>query len=235
MAKRKPGKSAICSNNLELTTITPLTPAQEEFFENYSSGKSQILLGYPGTGKTMLSMYKSLEQLINNPEYRQLVIVRSAVPTRDIGFLPGSEMEKSEVYELPYKKICSDLFGRDDAYEILKKHNIIKFMTTSFVRGITLDDTILIVDECQSLNGHELSSIVTRIGSNAKILFCGDFAQTDLTKSSERSGAPNFFSVLQNLPNHFSFNSFGEEDIVRSGLVKDFIKALYKQFPSGTI
>lgn len=234
MAKRKSSKSPLSENHLNLQDIAPLTENQRIFFENYESDKSQFLLGYPGTGKTFNALFKAFQD-INDPktEYRRIVIIRSAVPTRDIGFLPGTEQEKSVVYELPYKKICSELFGRDDAYEIMKKHDTIRFMTTSFVRGITLDDTIVLVDEFQSMNAHELDSILTRIGRNSKILFCGDFMQSDLTRESEKHGAHKFFQVVQKMTNSFDINNFTAEDIVRSGIVKEYIKLKYSIFKAG--
>jgi phosphate starvation-inducible protein PhoH len=159
-------------------------------------------------------------------DVQQLVIVRSAVPTRDIGFLPGNLEEKSQVYELPYKKICSELFGRDDAYEILVKHGVIRFMITSYVRGLTLDNCIVIMDEFQNCTSHEADSVLTRLGQNSKALFCGDFMQTDFTKRSDRDIC-KFVEVIESMPNWFSVNHFQTEDIVRSGIVKAYIQAKY--------
>ena len=162
MARRKT-KKLLSDTNLLLEDIQPITSNQTLFFENYTSNKSQVLLGYPGTGKTFMALYKALEEM-NEPlsEYHRVVIVRSAVPTRDVGFLPGTLAEKGEVYELLYKAICSELFNRGDAYEILKKHKNIEFITTSFIRGLTLDKSIIIVDEFQNMTAHEADSVLTR-------------------------------------------------------------------------
>lgn len=240
MAKRpqksqpKPKNFLLGGNGFSLKTISPLTPVQAQFFNNYDSGKSQVLIGASGTGKTFLSLYKAFEEINNlRKEYRKVIVVRSAVPTRDMGFMPGNKEEKSEVYEAPYKQICTELFSRGDAYEILKKHKDLEFITTSYVRGITLDNTILIIDEFQSLNGHELESIVTRTGKNSKIIFCGDFVQSDLNKMSEKEGAKKFLEVIAQMPSHFNINGFTEEDIVRSPLVRDFIVTRNKKFPHG--
>ncbi len=165
--------------------------------------------------------------------FKRIVIVRSAVPTRDMGFMPGDAQEKGSFYEPPYRAICNELFRRGDAYEILRKHGDIDFITTSYVRGITLNNTIIIVDELQSCNGHELESIVTRAGKSTKIMFCGDFVQTDLTKFSEKEGSKKFLEVVQNIPDYFSINTFTEEDIVRSGLTKQYLLQRMKQFPDG--
>lgn len=226
MAKKKQRqiKSPILgSSSLSLKHIKPLTETQANFFENYNTGKSQVLMGSPGTGKTFLSLYKALQE-VHDPdsEYNRIIIVRSAVPTRDMGFLPGNLLEKSEVYELPYRAICNELFRRGDAYEILRKHRDIEFITTSFIRGITLDRAIIIVDEFQNLTMHESSSIITRVGTNSKIIFCGDTIQTDFTSSKDKN-IDLFLKILKNMPDEVDFTHFAAEDIVRSGIVKKFI------------
>lgn len=222
-AAQKPKSLFLGGNCLSLQEITPLTNNQEIFFNNYDSGLSQVLIGSAGTGKTYLSLYKAFEE-INNPRssFRKIVIVRSAVPTRDMGFMPGRLDEKAEVYELPYKQICNELFNNGTAYEILKKHRDIEFITTSFIRGITLRNTIVIVDECQNLTMHEASSIMTRIGTSSKIIFCGDIIQTDLTSNRDKD-IDLFLSILKNMPDEVNFTYFSVEDIVRSGIVKKFI------------
>jgi len=226
MKRKKKGSDMIAKLNLNLRDIQPMTGAQEEFFENYDSGKSQVLIGYPGTGKTFLALFKALEEITTNKDLNRIVIVRSAVPTRDLGFLPGGLDEKGEVYELPYKQVCTDLFGRGDAYEILKKHGLITFLTTSYVRGVTLDHTVVIADEFQNFTAHEADSIVTRLGKGSKILFCGDFFQTDLTKSRDLD-VYKFVEVLESMDNWFAETNFEVEDIVRSGIVKAYITSKY--------
>lgn len=233
MARRKPRKAPLKENHLVMSEILPLTKNQSIFFDNYDNDKSQVLLGYPGTGKTFMALHKALEE-INDPKsaYSRIVIVRSAVPTRDVGFLPGTITEKSAVYELPYKSICTELFGRADAYELLKKHHTIEFITTSFIRGITLDKAIVIVDEFQNMTAHEADSVVTRVGESSKIIFCGDILQRDLNKNSERN-IEIFLKVLQRMTEDFDFTYFDEYDIVRSGLVGSYIRTKYKHHPDG--
>jgi phosphate starvation-inducible PhoH-like protein len=164
---------------------------------------------------------------MNKDEYDQVIIVRSAVQTREQGFMPGSQAQKEAVYATPYSDIVNDLFGRGDAWEILKQKNQVRFMTSSFVRGLTFDNSIIIVDECQSMTYHELDSIITRVGETSKIIFCGDTAQDDLAGNRHRndiSGLQSFTKVL-NRVDSFSVIKFGIEDIVRSGLVKEYIIA----------
>jgi phosphate starvation-inducible PhoH-like protein/PhoH-like ATPase len=185
-----------------------------------------------GTGKTFISLYLALEEILSiNSKYKKIVIVRSVVPTRDIGFLPGKESEKIEVYESPYRSICTELFDRGDAYGVLKHNHQIEFICTSFVRGITLNDSIIIVDEMNNMNFHELDSIMTRIGDNCKVVFAGDFRQSDLTNKSDKAGLKTFMNIIDRVSN-FAHIEFDENDIVRSRLVKEYIIAREKVYTS---
>jgi predicted ribonuclease YlaK len=210
-------------NSLELKTIQPKTKNQELIFKEFINGKNLLIHGLPGTGKSFLSLYLALSDIEEYREYSSVTIIRSVVPSRDMGFLPGSITEKSKIYEAPYKSICSELYGRGDAYEVLKQKGIINFETSSFLRGMTLDNTIIIVDECQNMTYSELCTIITRAGNNTKILFCGDYRQTDLKWDDEKSGIFQFMKILNRMNKYFSCIELEEDDIVRSGLVKDFI------------
>ena len=211
----------------DLITVGPLTENQKTAFEAYKKdNKSLILHGSAGTGKTFISIYLALEQVLekSNKQYNKLYVIRSVVPTRDIGYLPGDKQEKIEVYEDPYMSICAELFECKDAYEKLKHQGTIEFLPTSFVRGITFDNSIIIIDECQNLNFHELDSVITRIGKDCKILFCGDFYQTDFVRENEKQGLKKFIKILNHLP-QFANIEFSCDDIVRSDLVKSYILA----------
>lgn len=211
----------------DLITVGPLTENQKTAFEAYKKdNKSLILHGSAGTGKTFISIYLALEQVLEktNRQYNKLYVIRSVVPTRDIGYLPGDKQEKIEVYEDPYMSICAELFECKDAYEKLKQQGVIEFLPTSFVRGITFDNSIIIIDECQNLNFHELDSVITRIGKDCKILFCGDFYQTDFVRENEKQGLKKFIKILNHLP-QFANIEFSCDDIVRSDLVKSYILA----------
>jgi phosphate starvation-inducible protein PhoH len=163
-----------------------------------------------------------LQDLVYNNEYEKIIIIRSAVPTRSIGFLPGTEDEKMEAYEFPYKNICNDLFGRSDAYEILKKKDIIEFQSTSYIRGITFDNTLILVDEFENCNFHETDSLITRVGKNTRIFFSGDFKQSDLDGRREVSGFNDFMKIVSKMQS-FSATEFTIEDCVRSGLVLEYL------------
>ena len=215
MAKRR---KTLAGASLELREIEPLTRNQLVAFE---SNKNLVLHGLAGTGKTFISCYLAYDDM-SKGSYQNLVIIRSAVPTRDIGFLPGTEKEKGSVYEEPYKDIATDLFSRGDAYEILKQKGLVHFMTTSFIRGITLRDAVIIIDECQNMSFHELDSIITRMGENCRVIFCGDFRQSDFKANDEKNGIKNFMKIIKNMK-QFSFIEFTESDIVRSALVKSYI------------
>ena len=216
-------------NNDFLCDIGPLTPNQEALFDEYKKGKNLFAYGAAGTGKTFIVLYNALKEVLDeNTPYKKIYIVRSLVSTREIGFLPGDHEDKSALYQIPYKNMVKYMFEMPtDAdfemlYANLKTQETISFWSTSFIRGTTLDDTIVIVDEAQNLNFHELDSIITRVGENSKIMFCGDASQSDLTKSYERNGVLDFLRIIRNMPS-FSLIEFGIEDIVRSGLVKEYL------------
>ena len=209
----------------DLKEISPLTINQKKFFDLYENSQILLLHGVAGSGKTYIALFKALEEVLNRSStYKKVVVVRSAVPSREIGHLPGDEKEKAEVYQRPYEEICEDLFGRKDAFSRLQEQNSINFMITSFVRGITLDDSIIIVDECQNMSDMELNSIITRVGNRSKIIFCGDFRQTDLYKKNDLSGLKKFMVILDMMPSARTIE-FQVNDIVRSSLVKEYIIA----------
>lgn len=208
--------------HFELREVVPLTYNQEATFDAYSAGKNLMLHGYAGTGKSYISLWLALNEILNgNSIYERVQIIRSVVPSRDMGFLPGSQKDKQRVYEKPYQQICDELFGRGDGYEVLKMKGIVDFESTSFLRGCTLNKTIVIVDEMQNMTFQELDTVMTRIGDHSKIIFCGDFRQTDLD-ARDRSGLVNFINITKRM-NKFTYVEFGKGDIVRSGLVKDYI------------
>jgi predicted ribonuclease YlaK len=221
--KRKP------INADSLVDIHPLTKNQTVLFDAYDLDKHLFVYGCAGTGKTFCALYLALKQVLDElTPYDKVVIVRSLVATREIGFLPGDHEDKSSLYQIPYKNMVRYMFelNTDSEFEMLygnlKAQESIKFWSTSFIRGTTLDNSIIIVDECQNLNFHELDSIITRVGENSKIMFCGDATQSDLTRNNERDGILNFMKIIERMP-EFESIEFGVEDIVRSGLVKSYI------------
>ena len=206
-------------SGLSLWETEPLTQNQILAFE---SDKHLVLHGVAGTGKTFISCYLAFDDMIKGL-YDRLIIIRSAVPTRDMGFLPGSEKEKSAVYEEPYKNIAIELFDRGDAYDILKTKGLVHFMTTSFIRGVTLKDSVILIDECQNMTFHELDSIITRVGRDCRIIFSGDFKQTDI----KNNGISPFLKILK-MMGSFDLIDFEVKDIVRSDFVKEYIIAREK-------
>jgi phosphate starvation-inducible protein PhoH len=222
--KKQPKENYQEKLNFNLRHFDPLTNNQRTTFQSFANEKNLMLHGIAGTGKSFMAMYLSLKQILNDPEciYKKVVIVRTVVPTRDMGFLPGNNKEKTKVYEAPYYAICNELFGRGDAYDYLKNKNLIEFISTSFIRGITLNDCIIIVDEMQNATLHELDSVITRVGHNCKIVFCGDFRQTDFTRDHEKNGLTDFMRVIRSMKS-FELIEFDANDIVRSSLVKEYI------------
>ena len=211
----------ILNTGMTIKRITPLTDNQHKAFDAYQNGKHLFLYGTAGTGKTFNALYLSLKDVLKE-NYQRVVIVRSVVPSRNIGFLPGSHIEKSKMYELPYQEICSELFERYEAYSILKQKEQIDFMTTSFLRGLTFSNSIIVIDECQNLNWQELTTILTRIGNNCRVILCGDIRQSDLESNHGRYDLMKIMDICKKM-NTFEFVHMNPNDIVRSGFVKDFI------------
>jgi phosphate starvation-inducible protein PhoH len=217
--------------NEYLLDIEPLTDNQRKLFDAYAEGKHLVAYGCAGTGKTFITLYNALREVLDErTPYEKIYLVRSLVATREIGFLPGSYEDKSDIYQIPYKNMVKYMFQMpsDAEFEMLygnlKSQETIKFWSTSFLRGTTLDNAIVIVDEFQNCTAHELDSIITRVGENSKIMFCGDASQSDLQKSNERNGIVDFMNVLRKMPS-IDIIEFGVDDIVRSGLVKEYILA----------
>ena len=230
LLKRK--QKGTLDSKFSMRDISPMTSTQEDMFDSYRAGYNIAAIGTAGTGKTMCGLYLGLSDILNDDDYDQVIIVRSAVQTREQGFMPGTQAQKEAVYSVPYADIVNNLFGRGDAWEILKQKHSVKFMTSSFVRGLTFDNSIIIVDECQSMTYHELDSIITRVGETSRIIFCGDTAQDDLAGSRNRndtSGLGDFINLLKRMDHSFKVVQFGIQDIVRSGLVKEYIIAKEKQ------
>lgn len=225
MKRKKPINSDL------MVDINPLTDNQKKFFDAYNEGKQLVAYGCAGTGKTFIALYNALADVLNEvTPYEKVYVVRSLVATREIGFLPGDHEDKSSLYQIPYKNMVKYMFEMptDTDFEMLygnlKAQETVSFWSTSFIRGTTFDNAILIIDEFQNLNFHELDSIITRVGENSKIIFCGDATQTDLTKTNEKNGIVDFMSILRKMPS-FDLVEFGVDDIVRSGIVKEYLLA----------
>jgi len=215
----------VVNNKFTMKRVQPMTETQHTLFDSYDNGKNIAAIGSAGTGKTYVSLYMALEELMDQNDYEKIVIVRSAVQSREQGFMPGSLNEKMSYYEAPYTDIVNDLFGRGDAYSILKQKKMIEFMSTSFIRGLTFDNAIIILDEVQNCNFGEIDTVMTRVGENSKIILCGDVKQDDLKSSRNRqdnSGLRDFIRIINKMPS-FDVIEFGTDDIIRSGLVREYI------------
>ena len=213
----------------QLSTIKPVTDSQKIVFDSWKKGLNQFLFGCAGTGKTFVSLYLALQEVLKNETpYDKVIVVRSLIPTREIGFLPGDEEDKAALYQVPYSNMMQFMFEQPNEqafsmlYDRLKAQGSFYFLSTSFLRGLTFDNSIIIVDECQNLNFHELDTIVTRVGQDSKIFFCGDFGQSDLTKLNERNGLMDFLQILQEMQ-EFNCTEFDIGDIVRSGFVRNYL------------
>ena len=215
-----------------MVKVEPLTENQERIFKAWDEGKHLFIYGCAGTGKTFTALYKALyDSLKSTPAFERVYLVRSLVATREIGFLPGDHEDKSSLYQIPYKNMVKYMFemSNDNDFEMLygqlKAQESIKFWSTSFLRGVTLDNSVIIIDEMQNLNFHELDSIITRVGENSRIVFCGDAMQSDLVKDREKNGIHDFMRILELMPDDFEMIEMGIDDICRSGTVRNYLIA----------
>ena len=212
-----------------LIKVKPITEGQKTVFETYKQGKNQFLFGCAGTGKTFVSLYLAMQDVLNlQTKYEKVILVRSLIPTREIGFLPGDEEDKAALYQVPYQNMVKFMFEQPNEqafnmlYDKLKQQGSLYFLSTSFLRGLTFDNSIIIVDECQNLNFHELDTIITRVGQDSKIVFCGDFGQSDLSKTNEKNGLHDFLRILEEM-GEFNCVEFDIGDIVRYGFDRNYL------------
>jgi|TARA_R100000005_G_scaffold30446_1_gene13735 phosphate starvation-inducible PhoH-like protein/PhoH-like ATPase len=216
-------------NMNDLVTIKPITDNQKVVFSTWKKGLNQFLFGAAGTGKTFISLYLALQEIMDlKKPADKVILVRSLIPTREIGFLPGDEEDKAALYQVPYRNMVQFMFEMPNEqafnglYDKLKSQGSLYFLSTSFLRGLTFDNSIIIVDECQNLNFHELDTIITRVGQDSKIVFCGDFGQTDLVRNNEKNGLHDFMRILEEMK-EFNCTEFTIGDIVRSGFVRSYL------------
>ena len=216
-------------NMNDLVTIKPITDNQKVVFSTWKKGLNQFLFGAAGTGKTFISLYLALQEIMDlKKPADKVILVRSLIPTREIGFLPGDEEDKAALYQVPYRNMVQFMFEMPNEqafnglYDKLKAQGSLYFLSTSFLRGLTFDNSIIIVDECQNLNFHELDTIITRVGQDSKIVFCGDFGQTDLVRNNEKNGLHDFMRILEEMK-EFNCTEFTIGDIVRSGFVRSYL------------
>ena len=226
MARREKGQGGSNSMTVrieDLLEVQPITKNQELVFEAWDRGDNLVLAGSAGTGKTFLALFMAFEEVLEpDTIYDQVVVIRSMVPTRDMGFLPGTLEEKQDAYTAPYRAICSELFGDATTYNKAISAKKVRFESTSFIRGVTINNSIIVVDEMQNLNFHELDSVITRVGKNTRIIFCGDYRQSDFKWDDDKEGIIKFLNIMEQLKK-FSTITFGWEDIVRSDFVRDYI------------
>lgn len=213
------------SLNLRLNQdITPLTPRQKTAFELSENSLSHLILnGCPGTGKTFLALYFAFRALCDSDsDIHNIKIIRSPTSTHDIGFLPGDEDDKMSPFDRGYKDICNELFNRGDAYSVLKQRGLLDFETTSFMRSRTFRNSFIIVDEMQNCTEHELDTLITRLGEGSRIIFCGDYFQSDLVRKNDKEGILTFLDILAEM-GEFTEIEFKPTDIVRHPLVRNYI------------
>jgi phosphate starvation-inducible protein PhoH len=225
----KTAAEEVSKQHFSLSEVRPLTDNQEKTFDEWREGNHLVLSGSAGSGKSFLALYLALKELMaERSNYKKIIIIRSAVPSRDIGFVPGTLEEKSKIYQEPYKNIVNELIGRGDSWYFMAEKKIIDFQTTSFLRGLTFSDCIIVFDEFQSATFHEIDSVLTRVGENCRFILCGDHAQNDLSIKREKTGFMEIMSILNNMDD-VSHIKFTTSDVVRSGFVKEYLIEKEKQ------
>ena len=208
--------------------VKPITPLHEDTFRAFfeSDYKSLAITGQAGTGKTLIGTYLALNELLRKDSpIDTFIIVRSIVQTRDMGFLPGDLDEKMEPYEAPYRDIFHKIFERPTAYNHMKNSKnggAVVFVPTSFVRGVTWDNSIILLDETQNMTMHEIDSVLTRVGENSRVIMVGDReGQDDLKSKREVSGFDRAFEIAKTM-GEFSTFEYGDAECVRSGFVRSW-------------
>ena len=225
----KTAAEEVSKQHFTLSEVRPLTDNQEKTFDEWHDGNHLVLSGSAGSGKSFLALYLALKELMaDRSDYKKIIIIRSAVPSRDIGFVPGTLEEKSKIYQEPYKNIVNELIGRGDSWYFMAEKKIIDFQTTSFLRGLTFSDCIIVFDEFQSATFHEIDSVLTRVGENCRFILCGDHAQNDLSIKREKTGFMEIMSILNNMDN-VSHIKFTTSDVFLSGFVKEYLIEKEKQ------
>ncbi|WNL51114.1 phosphate starvation-inducible protein [Synechococcus phage S-CREM2] len=230
MPRNKQNQRRLSYNAELMAPIEPITPNQEKIFKAWEDGKHMFIYGCAGTGKTFCALYNALREVLkDNSDYDNVYLVRSLVATREVGFLPGDLEEKTAMWQTPYREMVKYMFelSSDEEFDMLygnlRSQGSIQFQSTSFLRGVTLDNAVIIIDEMQNLNFHELDSIITRVGEGSRIIFCGDAYQSDLIRDKERNGIHDFMRILDVMKEDFSLIEMGVDDIVRSGLVRNYL------------
>lgn len=229
-SKERRAQRRLAYNADLMTDITPITPNQEKVFKAWEEGKHMFIYGCAGTGKTFCALYNALQSVLkDNADYDSVYLVRSLVATREVGFLPGDLEDKTTMWQVPYREMVKYMFelSSDEEFDMLygnlRSQGSIQFQSTSFLRGVTLDNSVIIIDEMQNLNFHELDSIITRVGEGSRIIFCGDAYQSDLVRDKEKNGIHDFMRILEAMPDDFTLVEMGVDDIVRSGLVRNYL------------
>lgn len=213
------------TENFNLLGIKPLTEGQRQMMFAFKEGLNVVAEGSAGTGKSFTATSLALERLFAK-DIEKIVFVRSAVSIRSQGHLPGTQQEKETVYTVPYKNIVNQLCQCGTAWDSLTKAGMIEFTTTTYIRGLTFDNCVMIIDEFQNMDISEMESVLTRLGENTQLIVCGDTRQNDLARKREQSCHTWLLRVAKILPKYFDVVSFTSEDVVRSKLCKAIIKAI---------
>ncbi len=203
-------------------TVQPKSPNQRRYLEAIENHDMVFGVGPAGTGKTYLAVAMAISALLNK-QVNRIILARPAVEAGErLGFLPGTLQEKIDPYLRPLYDALFDMLDPERVERYLEK-NIIEIAPIAFMRGRTLNDSFVILDEAQNTTSEQMKMFVTRLGFNSKAVITGDVTQIDLP-SPRRSGLIEAVDILQGV-NGLAFVHFDESDVVRHHLVQRIIRA----------
>ncbi len=225
-------KNALESLAKDVTLVTPRgkqvkpkTRGQQKYVDTIKNHDVVFAIGPAGTGKTYLAVVMAIKAL-RNKDVDRLVLTRPAVEAGEkLGFLPGDLQEKIDPYLRPLYDSLYDILGVDNTLKYLEK-NVIEIAPLAYMRGRTLEDSFIILDEAQNTTPEQMKMFLTRLGFGSKAIITGDITQIDLPKG-QVSGLINAITVLKDI-NGLSIHTMTGEDIVRHPLVEEIIRAYEK-------
>ena len=220
----KTKKQLICSIIKKKTKQKFLSESQKEYYEKLISNQITICSGPAGVGKSFIAMKCAID-LLSDPQnsYEKIIIVRPAVEAEEkLGSLPGNVEEKLDPYIFPSYYLLNKIIGKETR-EQLKEIESIEIFALAYMRGMNIDNSILIFEEAQNSTPSQMKLLVTRIGFNSKFFISGDLEQFDRHKDKTQTGLWDAMKKFRELPS-IGVHEFGENDIVRNPLITQILK-----------
>lgn len=216
--ERLPEKQSIFAS-----TFRPRNAKQAKLVQSIEDKEVTIAIGSSGTGKTYCALASALNLL--GDKYKKIILVKSvtSIPGEEIGFIPGTFEEKMDPYIMSFTWNIDKIIGKDASKELMKK-DLIEVLPLAYIRGLSIDNAIVIADEAQNFTSHTFKTIMTRIGSNSKYIFLGDIEQIDRKKKGE-SGLATMLDVFKD-ESFVGTVEFDDEDCVRNPIIPLMLEKL---------